>query len=101
MQWTAISLSSPNLLSYSIVLEQPCRSANDMEKRLENFKQKVILKKHSLALMFACCERMLRKDLETKVFKKIFPDMPLVGLHGDGEYGLNSLNKSKSSLLHI
>lgn len=67
-----------------------------MTEKLEKLRKNIKLKKYSLGFMFACIERVKRKEHEIKVFKKVFPEVPLVGLHGDGEYGLNTLSTSKS-----
>uniref|UniRef100_A0ABD2WXK7 F-box domain-containing protein n=1 Tax=Trichogramma kaykai TaxID=54128 RepID=A0ABD2WXK7_9HYME len=97
--WTAISLSSPTLQSYSIVLKNNCRKEHLMREKLENFKTNIQLKKYSVAFMFACCARLDIKDTEVTVFKSIFPNVPLVGLHGDGENGLDTLNKKREKSL--
>ncbi|XP_058792147.1 F-box only protein 22-like [Phymastichus coffea] len=98
-QWAAITLSSPTLQSWSIVLSQSCRKEEEVQEKLDKFKQSIALKKHSLGLMFACCERLNKKDMEIAIFKRVFPNVPLIGLHGDGEYGLNTLNKKREDTL--
>lgn len=79
------------------MLSRSCRKEEQIEEKLEKFRNNIQLKKHSLGLMFACCERLKKKEVETAVFKKVFPGVPLIGLHGDGEFGLNTLNTSKLS----
>lgn len=95
MKFLMVKLSDPNLKSWSIIIPPKCRSEDEIENKLENLKKSIELKKHSFGLMFACCERSAIIDLEVKVFKKVFPEVPLAGLSGDGEIGLNTLNDSK------
>ncbi|KAJ8669349.1 hypothetical protein QAD02_000608 [Eretmocerus hayati] len=91
----AITIASPTLQSWSVVLKRSCRTEAQIEEKLETFRNKIQLKKHSLGLMFACCERIDKKDLEIRIFKKLFPNVQLIGLHGDGEYGVNTLNEKR------
>lgn len=95
VKFTVIKLSDPNLQSWSVVLPRSCKSSHHIEKKLEDLKNNIQLKKYSLALMFACCARSGIMDLEVGLFKKVFPQIPLAGLNGDGEIGLNTLNKGK------
>ncbi|XP_011501103.1 PREDICTED: F-box only protein 22-like [Ceratosolen solmsi marchali] len=100
IHWTAITLSSPTLQSWSTVLLYSCRSELLIQENLENLKKNIHLQKHSLGLMFSCCVRIDWKDMEVAVFKKVFPNVPLIGLHGDGEYGLNTLSEKRENLMH-
>lgn len=93
--WVAITLSAPDLKTWSTVLSQSCRSETLVEEHLVQFKNGISLKKHSLGFMFACCARIKKKQAETDIFKKVFPKVPIFGLYGDGEYGLNTLIKSE------
>jgi hypothetical protein len=95
INWIAITLSSPTLQSWSIVLLQSCRSESGVQEKLENFKKNIRLQKHSLGLMFSCCACIDWKDMEVAVFKRVFQNVPLIGLHGEGEFGLNTLSESK------
>ena len=99
--FTAITLSSPSLQSWSIVITTSCRSEEKIEEKLQSFKKSLNLKKHSVGLMFACCERLFNKGVEVSAFKKVFPNVCLYGLHGDGEIGLNTLNKCKSRTIDL
>ncbi|XP_008217695.1 F-box only protein 22-like [Nasonia vitripennis] len=98
--WTSMSITSPSLESYSLVIPQSCRQELQMIEKLEKLRKNIKLKKLSLGFMFACIERVKRKDLEIKVFKKVFPEVPLFGLHGDGECGLDTLSTKRDSELH-
>ena len=55
---------------------------------------------HSFAFMFACCGRGKhfhndKGNVESKCFKALFPNTPLIGIFGEGEYGWNYLPKQK------
>lgn len=55
--------------------------------------------------MFACCARgedmFDENNLESSIFKKLFPEVPLVGCIGDGEFGTNTLSSGKLFLCMI
>jgi hypothetical protein len=95
IRWTAITLSSPSLQSWSTVLLHSCRSEAQIEENLITLRKNIKLQRHSLGLMFSCCVRKRWKEIEIAVFKKVFTKVPLIGIYGDGEYGLNTLSKSK------
>lgn len=99
LRWMMIKLSDPKLKSWSVVLPRPCKSKVQIEKKLEELKKNIELKKYSLGLMFACCARASSKDIEIEAFKKVFPQIPLAGLSGGGEIGLNTLSKGKYNFI--
>ncbi|XP_068972795.1 F-box only protein 22-like isoform X1 [Bombus flavifrons] len=81
--------------SWSIVIDEDCNTKELVEQKLESFKNHVSLRKHSIGYMFACCERgtnmFNERDVESTIFKKLFPEVPLVGCFGDGEFGENTI----------
>ncbi|XP_003402478.1 F-box only protein 22-like [Bombus affinis] len=85
--------------SWSIVMDDSCNTKELVEQKLESFKNDISLRKHSIGYMFACCERgtnmFNERDVESTIFKKLFPEVPLVGCFGDGEFGENTIS-SKS-----
>ncbi|XP_014215237.1 uncharacterized protein LOC106644308 [Copidosoma floridanum] len=96
-----LCISSPSLQSWSIVLPESCTSKSEMEKRLRAFKENIQLKKYSLALMCACVAREGNTHTEIRTFKEVFPGIDLVGFLGDGEYGLDTLNKERDKNLEL
>ncbi|XP_076629270.1 F-box only protein 22-like [Colletes latitarsis] len=81
--------------SWSIVVDKSYKTRERIEQRLKSFKNRICLKKHSMGFMFACCARGERMfdvcNAESTIFKQLFPEVPLVGCFGDGEFGVNSL----------
>ncbi|XP_053979460.1 F-box only protein 22-like [Hylaeus anthracinus] len=86
--------------TWSIVVDKHCKTKELIEQRLRTFKSHTCLKKHSIGFMFACCARgqsMFKEwNVESSIFKKLFPEVPLVGCFGDGEFGENSLPNESS-----
>lgn len=89
--------------SWSIVVDESYKTKELVEQRLKLFKSHISLKKHSMGFMFACCERgenmFNERNVESSIFKKLFPDIPLVGCFGDGEFGETTIPTSKYLLL--
>lgn len=89
--------------SWSIVMDESYKTKELVEQRLKLFKSHISLKKHSMGFMFACCERgenmFNERNVESSIFKKLFPDIPLVGCFGDGEFGETTIPTSKYLLL--
>lgn len=49
-----------------------------------------------MGFMFSCCERIDGQKMETRVFKKVFPEVPLAGGFGGGEFGENTIKDPAS-----
>ncbi|XP_071865019.1 uncharacterized protein [Bombus fervidus] len=85
--------------SWSIVMDNSCNTKELVEQKLESFKNHISLRKHSIGYMFACCERgkkmFKESNVESTIFKKLFPKVPLVGCFGDGEFGENTTSSKK------
>lgn len=86
----AMSIYSKQLKAFTTVLDENCVTKKAVETQLEKFKETIVLKKHSVALVYACCGRgkhmFKERNVESEAFKKIFPDIPLAGSAGYGEY---------------
>ncbi|KZC09781.1 F-box only protein 22 [Dufourea novaeangliae] len=81
--------------TWSIIVGRSYMTKDRVEQRMKSFRNRVRLKKHSIGFMFACFARgeyMFDEcNVESTIFKKYFPEIPLVGCFGDGEFGKNSL----------
>ena len=56
---------------------------------------------NSFAFMFACCGRGKhfhndKSNVESKCFKALFPNTPLIGIFGEGEFGWNYLPRENN-----
>ncbi|XP_044269867.1 uncharacterized protein LOC123014695 isoform X2 [Tribolium madens] len=75
----------------SVVINGNNLTSEDFEDHLLKFKSKIILRSNSLAFRI-CCSAKMRKNHESRVFNKVFPDTPLIGLEAEGEIGWNCFN---------
>ncbi|XP_070164914.1 uncharacterized protein [Polyergus mexicanus] len=77
------------------VVDRRCSTKEQVTKRLTLFKNEVKLKKHSVGFMFACKARGSgmydEENVESTIFKTLFPEVPLVGCFGNGEFGKNTM----------
>lgn len=88
-------LITGSIQSWSIVVDRRCSTKEQVTKRLRLFRNQVKLKKHSVGFMFACkargCGMYDEKNVESTIFKTLFPEVPLVGCFGNGEFGKNTM----------
>lgn len=77
--------------TWSVILEKQCDTKERVEARLKLFKDQVKLKKHSIGFMFVCkargAEMYNEANVESTIFKQLFPKVPLAGCFGYGEFG--------------
>ncbi|XP_011686686.1 PREDICTED: F-box only protein 22-like [Wasmannia auropunctata] len=91
--------------TWSMILERKYNTKERVEARLKLFKDQVKLKKHSIGFMFVCkargTEMYDESNVESTIFKRIFPKVPLVGCFGYGEFGkttdLDEVNEETNS----
>ncbi|KYN00821.1 F-box only protein 22 [Cyphomyrmex costatus] len=92
----AVLITGP-IQTWSIILEN--RTKEQAEARLKLFKDEVKLKKHSIGFMFICVARgndmYNESNVESTIFKKLFPKVPLVGCFGYGEFGKSTVCEIK------
>ncbi|XP_011871892.1 PREDICTED: uncharacterized protein LOC105564258 isoform X2 [Vollenhovia emeryi] len=95
----AIVITGP-VQTWSTILERKCNTKERVEERLKLFKDEVKLKKHSVGFMFACnargTEMFDEAHVESTIFKRLFPKVPLVGCFGYGEFGKTTIDEEKS-----
>lgn len=92
----AVLITGP-IQSWSIVVEENCNTKELVEEKLRLFKDQIKLRKHSMGFMFACIGRNIdtEKNIEAIIFKTLFPNIPLIGCFGDGEFGKNTISIDK------
>ncbi|XP_020291169.1 F-box only protein 22-like [Pseudomyrmex gracilis] len=107
-QITVVAISG-RMQSWSVVVDVKYKTKQQVEEKLKVFKDQVRLKKHSMGFMFACRARGQNmyneeRNVESTIFKRLFPKVPLVGCFGDGEFGTDSISveqkKSKKNSTH-
>ncbi|CAK9795084.1 F-box only protein 22 [Anthophora quadrimaculata] len=88
--------------SWSVVIDGCYRTKKAVEERLKSFRNHVSLRKHSMGFMFACHERGERMfcedNVESSIFKSLFPEVPLVGCFGDGEFGKTTIPNEEEEI---
>jgi len=89
--YCAALLITGSLQTWSIVVDKKCKTKEQVEEKLKLFKEQVKLQKHSVGFMFACIARGKymygEENVESTIFKRLFPEVPLVGCFGNGEFG--------------
>ncbi|KAI4492654.1 hypothetical protein M0804_002445 [Polistes exclamans] len=93
----AITIIGTKMKTWTILLDEKCDTKKLVEDKLKAFKESVQLKRHSIGFMFACCLRGLNMyeepNVESTIFKELFPKVPLVGCFGNGEFGKKIINE--------
>lgn len=84
-------LITGRMKTWSTILDNTYNTKAQVEEHLRLWKQHLQLRKHSIGYMFACYARgeywFGEQNLESSVFKSLFPDLQLVGCFGYGEFG--------------
>lgn len=88
---TVVTLSGPGIHTWSVIMPKMCYEEVEIEARLKLLRESIQLKKFTMGFIFSCVARLEGKIMETRVFKKIFPEVPLAGGFGDGEFGENTI----------
>lgn len=60
------------------------------------FRIQIMLRTHSVAIRI-CCSAKIEFEDESLIFSNVFPNIPLLGFHADGEIGWNSLGATEDS----
>lgn len=88
--------SGPGVTAASVLLPTSMKTASKVEQELKKLKDVPFNEDKSCAFMFACCGRGRnfykgKANVESDVFRKLFPKTPLMGIFGNGEIGLTYL----------
>ncbi len=80
----------------SVLLSTPINTRGKVEAELRKLKEAGFREQKSCAFMFACCGRGRnfykgKANVESEVFRQLFPKTPLLGIFGNGEIGLTFL----------
>ncbi|XP_063975473.1 F-box only protein 22-like [Diachasmimorpha longicaudata] len=95
--WIAILIGGPNVKSWSIIIKRSERSVKQIRDRLLTLKENVQPMKNTVGFIFTCIGRGSSmhgsKNVESTIFKEIFPHIPLMGAFGNGEFGFDCNDK--------
>ncbi|XP_077271811.1 F-box only protein 22-like [Temnothorax americanus] len=90
----AVLITGP-IQTWSTILDMKCNTKEQAEAKLKLFRDEVKLKKHSIGFMFVCKARGTtmynEPNVESTIFKRLFPKVPLAGCFGYGEFGKNTI----------
>ncbi|XP_077989444.1 F-box only protein 22-like [Glandiceps talaboti] len=90
-----LAFCGPNVKAASVLLDAKVYTPELAKTEIEKLKQTGLSEKKSLAFMFACIGRgnyhYNQRNVESKVFRSLFPKTPLFGFFGNGEIGCEML----------
>ncbi|KAI4483876.1 hypothetical protein M0802_013242 [Mischocyttarus mexicanus] len=81
-------ISNPSIKSYSHFIPDDCYTAEQIRTELKNFKEEIKLTPRSIAFMHISFIRIQSRlnELDTSIFKEVFPDVDLYPLYGTGSF---------------
>ncbi|XP_076338028.1 F-box only protein 22-like [Tachypleus tridentatus] len=95
-----VAFSGEGVLAASLLIEEHINNISELETKIRKLKACSIPEKQCVGFMFACCGRgsffYQRSNVEAEIFHKVFPNVPLFGLFGNGELGIDYLPKKKN-----
>ncbi|XP_022110251.1 F-box only protein 22-like [Acanthaster planci] len=90
-----VAFSGARVKAASLVLNHSITTWEKARQKLQELKKVGLSEKRSLAFVFSCVGRgrhfYKAEDVESGAFHEVFPDTPLVGFFGGGEYGCDNL----------
>lgn len=88
-------ISGSNVKSWSTVIDLDMSEKEVIAGKLIEMKRSVETLRHTVGFMYSCVGRgenfHSEKHLESSLFKKVFPNIPLVGCSGGGEFGTTTV----------
>ncbi|KAF7659045.1 hypothetical protein LDENG_00004070 [Lucifuga dentata] len=98
-----LALSGHKVQGASVLLEQDVSSPKAAEATIRRLKAAKIPERNTLGFMFACVGRGQsyynnQSNVEADAFRKVFPNVPLFGLFGNGEIGCDRIVKDDYTL---
>lgn len=98
-----LTLSGSKVQGASVLLDQDVTNPQSAEATIRRLKAAKIPEKNTIGLMFACLGRGQnyynnQSNVEADAFRKVFPNIPLFGLFGNGEIGCDRIIKDDYTL---
>lgn len=98
-----LAFSGSKIQGASVLLEQYVTSAKAAEDTIQRLKAANIPETNTMGFMFACVGRghntyNNQRNVEANAFRKIFPNVPLLGFFGNGEIGCDRIIKENYTL---
>ncbi|KAF8763439.1 F-box only protein 22 like protein [Argiope bruennichi] len=89
---SATAFCGPNVEAASVIINAYDR-IEEITAKLEVFRESGLLKNKCFAYMFACIGRGYcfheEHNVESEIFSKMYPKVPIIGVFGEGEIGVN------------
>ncbi|XP_064108193.1 uncharacterized protein LOC135216701 [Macrobrachium nipponense] len=104
-----IAVCGPNVMAVSVIIPKSVGNPKNLDDYMKQLKSCGLPEGQSLAFMFTCCGRGFSwyrrrgnpwfdyNNVETKAFRKFFPNTPVFGFFGGGEIGMPFLPKFNES----
>lgn len=98
-----LTLSGSKVQGASVLLDQDVNTPQSAEATIRRLKAAKIPEKNTVGFMFACLGRGQnfynnQSNVEADAFRKVFPNIPLFGLFGNGEIGCDRIIKDDYTL---
>lgn len=98
-----LTLSGSKVQGASVLLDEEVTTPQSAEATIQRLKAAKIPEKNTVGLMFACLGRGQhyynnQSNVEANAFRKVFPNIPLFGLFGNGEIGCDRIIKDDYTL---
>ena len=95
-----MTFAGPNVQAASVILGNGVHQREQIKQKLQELKKLHLSEKKSVAFMFACVGRgsgyYEEENVESSVFREVFPNTPLFGFFGNGEIGCDNLTCGKA-----
>nr|XP_023017913.1 uncharacterized protein LOC111506921 [Leptinotarsa decemlineata] len=82
--------TTANFDAFSHVIHGDALSKDEFAEEVLKFKEQIKLRTYTAAIRICCSAKVDASD-EPRIFNKIFPDVPLLGFHAEGEIGWNCI----------
>lgn len=102
-----IAVTGPNIMAASVVIPASVENPKHLGRYMMKLKSCGLPEKQSVAFMFTCCGRgygswmpipkFSYENVESKAFRRTFPNTPIFGFFGRGEIGITHLPKFPSA----
>ena len=100
-----IVFNGPSLHVASVILGQKVKNEKAVERELKRLKDSNVQSGQTIAFMFSCCGRghyfYKKNNVESTVFRRLFPGIPLLGFFGNGEIGHEHLPQLRTADCNI
>ncbi|XP_014608664.1 PREDICTED: uncharacterized protein LOC106789186 [Polistes canadensis] len=97
-----IFITSHNMSTQYLTLNENCNTEEKIFRMLQDLRNRILLRRHSIG--FLCTPTARYKDfyeIESRVFKKVFPKIPLAHIFSNRPFGAKDLKEFYSYLIGI